>query len=303
VMASRGIKYVSWGYNGKRRYDRFVSDPLLNGQFDHGVLVLERGKAVPWKGSLGVAPERISTDFNYETTHWHNYIAALPEDNPAVGEKWIRWFNLIKDSPDRYLPKNTAQLYSQALYLKYADIQIDGNKVVIDNTNMPDWAYEKEFVGNLAIKVPLKNGQHVSYVSFDRDKQIASCYEDHGFGYVVLPELKQKRYEVEIKIGSQELSNCVVNNGTYIVKQLKIRPEAVSLELEMYGTQDVHVKLADYKPHNVKSLSKDLTVNSWKWDEEAKLCVINVTAKDVQGVQGELLLQCQVEDTSQNIKK
>jgi hypothetical protein len=295
LVASWGIKYVSWGHKYWQGYDRIVSNPLSYCQFDHGVLVLERDQAVPWRGSLGVAPEAISMDFYYECTHWHNYIAARPQDNPTVGKKWIKWFNLIKDSPGRYLPKNTAQLYAQALYLEYAKFYIEGDKVSIDNTNMPDWAYEKEFIGNLVIKVPLIKGQHISSVSFDQNEQIACCYEDRGFGYVVLPALKQKRYEVQINAGPQLLSNCVVNNGTYNVKRLEIKPETVLLKLEMYGTQEVHVKLAELKPRDVKSLSKDLTINSWKWDEQEKFCVINVTAQDIQGAQGEIVLHSQVE--------
>jgi len=298
LMASWGVKYVSWGHKFWRGYDENVVNPMSNCQLNHGVLVLERDQAIPWKGSLSVAPDSISTDLCYETTHWHNYIAASPEDNPSIGEKWIRWFNMIRDSPDRYLPKNTAQLYSQALYLKYAEIKTDNNRVFIDNANMPDWAYEKEFVGNLVMKIPLTDGQHISSVSFDQDEQIASCYEERGFGYVVLPELKQKRYIVQINTGAQQLPNCVVNNGTYNVMQLETKPDAVSLVLEMYGTQNVHIRLADYKPHSVKSLSRDLTINFWNWNEQEMLCVINVTAEDIQGVQGKIILQTQVNGLS-----
>jgi hypothetical protein len=291
LMANWGVKYVSWGHKHWGNYDQRAVNPLSNCQFDNGVLVMERDQAVPWYGSLGQAPDAISTDFYYECTHWHNYIAASPDDNPAVGEKWINWFNLIKDSPGRYLPKNTAQLNSQALYLKYASVRIDGDRLMIDNTAMPDWAYEKEFIGNLVIKVPLQSGLHISSVTFDHSQPVASCYEDRGFGYVSLPELKQKKYEVQIKTGPELLSNCVANNGTYNVRHLEVEPEMASLELEMYGTQDVHLRLADFTPRVVKSRSRDLVVNSWNWDEKAEICVINVTAKDVQGVLGELVLE------------
>ena len=68
------------------------------------------------------------------------------------------------------------------------------------------------------------------------------------------------------------MPNCVVNNGTYNVMQLETKPDAVSLVLEMYGTQNVHIRLADYKPHSVKNLSRDLTINFWNWNEQEALC-------------------------------
>ena len=103
---------------------------------------------------------------------------------------------------------------------------------------------------------------------------------------------------MQINTGAQQLPNCVVNNGTYNVMQLETKPDAVSLALEMYGTQNVHIRLADYKPHSVKNLSRDLTINFWNWNEQEMLCVINVTAEDIQGVQGEIIVQTQTNGLS-----
>ncbi len=151
---------------------------------------------------------------------------------------------------------------------------------MIDNTHMSNWAYDSEFVGNLVNKVPLATGRHVASVSYDRHEQIACCYEERGFGYVVLPALKQKQYKVHIKTGPEPIFNCVVNNGTYNVNCLDIKPETVSFALEMYGTQDSHLRLVNFQPRDAKSRSNDLVINFWNWDEQARLCVVNVTGVD-----------------------
>lgn len=295
LMASWGIKYVSWGHKyWGANYDERALNPMSNMLYNHGVLVLERDQSVPWSKSVGVAPDTISTDFYYECTHWHNYVAAAPKDNPIVGEKWVQWFNMIKDSPDRYLPKNTSQLNSQALYLKYANILIDGNKLTIDNTQMPDWAYEEDFVGNLVIKIPLDNEQHISSVLFSSPMSVASCFKDRGFGYVVLPKLEQQKYEVIIHTGTTQLYNCVVNNGTYNINKMEIKDKKVLLDVEMYGTQNIHIRLKSGKPTKIKSLNKGLSIESWKWNADKKVCEVMIKAGDIQGVTGKVEIKLSI---------
>ena len=240
---------------------------------------------------MGTAPDSISTDFYYECTHWHNYVASKPDDNHLIAQKWIRWFNMIKDSPDRYVPKNTAQLYSQALYLKYAKIETNGSKLFIDNTNMPDWAYQKGFMGNLVIKVPLQKAEHVSSVTSNKNIKALSYYKERGFGYISLPMLKKDKYDIDIQTGNSPLLDCVINEGTYNIIQLNKEKEEITVELEMYGKQDVYVKLKNAEIVDIKSLSKGLIINSWLWCKETQLCVISVSANDVQGVRGKIVLK------------
>ena len=212
-----------------------------------------------------------------------------PANNHVAGDKWIAWFNRIKDEPDRYLPKNTAQLFSQYLYQRYADIDLGGNIVEIDNTGMPDWAYELDLVGNLLLKLPLKPGTHVSSASLNGG-DIACYYEDAGFGYIVLPKLERSSYVLTYSTGTSEMPNCVLNDGTYNVDKFEIRPDSASLSLEMYGTQDVKVKLDTFKPAGAQSGIASLIINSSQWDEATNTLVMNITATDVQGIEGDILI-------------
>jgi hypothetical protein len=291
ILAEWGIKYVSWGHKfWGRNYDQNALNPMNNCMLNHGVLVLERDQAVTWRNSLGIAPDSISTDFYYECTHWHNYIAADPKDNHIIADKWIKWFNQIKDAPDRYLPKNTAQLYSQALYLEYSKITIDGNVVSIDNTEMPDWAYHLGFIGNLEIKCSLDEGEHVSKVLVSKDVEMAYYCEDGKYAYVSLPVLEKDKYDIEIQTGNTAMSECVINNGTYCINGFNKSEERVKLDLTMYGKQLIQVKLDEAKVANVRSDSEGLIIDAWKWNEATQICSITIASNDTQGVAGSIQL-------------
>ena len=255
---------------------------------DNGLMVLSRIFHLGWS-QPSVAPSTIPSGYYCEGSHWTNYVEIDPANNHIAGDKWIAWFNKIKDEPDRYLPKNTAQLFSQYLYQRYADVDIDGNIVEIDNTGMPDWAYELDLVGNLLLKLPLKSGTHVSSASLSGG-DIACYYEDAGFGYVVLPKLEKSNYVLTYSTGTSEMSNCVLNDGTYNVDKFEIRGDSASLSLEMYGTQDVKVKLDTFKPAGMQSSIASLIINSSQWDEATNTLVMNITATDVQGIEGDILI-------------
>lgn len=277
---------ASWGVKYAARSGRQLKESGM----DNGLLVLRRYQSIPWKGSQGVAPDDVIEDFYYEGTHWHNYLEKDPARNHEAGDRWIKWFNRIKDRPHRYVPKNTAQLFSQALYLKYTKKQIINNAVNIDNTEMPDWAYEKGLLGNLTFKIAIKPGTHINSSAIDGEN-IACYYEDQGYGYIVLPRLDKAKYVLTFFAGPTFMPNYVLNDGTYNVKKFETAEDSAKVSLEMYGTQDVKVILDGFVPKEVKSSNEALVVNSSKWDSKAKMFTVNVTAKDIQGVEGDLVIK------------
>ena len=188
--------------------------------------------------------------------------------------------------PDRYVPKNTAQLFSQYLYKKYSKFEIDANSVTIDNSQMPDWAYDQDFLGNLVLKVSLKPETHVSSAKLN-GKDIACYYEDAGYGYIVLPKLgKSSQSTFVYSTGDSELPNYVKNEGTYNVVSFEVEKDGATISLEMYGTQDIAVKLDGFDFAEAKSNTKRLIINSSKWDKLTHTLLMNVTASDTQGVAG-----------------
>lgn len=276
LMSSYGVKTCNAGKN------TYITD--------HGLMVIPRiSVGVRWN-AIGEAPDEI-TSACIIVNHWANMVEKNPADNHTAAEKWIKWCNRIKALPDRYIPKNTAQLYSQYLYKRYTffNMSLDENKVQIDNKKMPDEIYKYDLLGNLLLKVPLKNGCHVSSADFSGGN-IACYYEDKGFGYIILPKLEKSIYTLTFSTGSCEMPNYVLNDGTYNVLKFSLCDSSATVSLQMYGTQDVKVKLDAFEPTGVGSNSKDLVINSWKWYPQTRTLIVNVTATDVQGVLGDIII-------------
>jgi len=276
LLSSYGVKTCNAGE------DTYITD--------HGVMVLPRiSVAVPWN-AVGMAPEQI-TSACIIVNHWANMVEKDPADNHKAGDKWIQWCEKIKALPDRYIPKNTAQLYSQYLYKKYTffNTSFDKNQVRINNKRMPDEVYKYDLLGNLVLKVPLENGRHISSAQFSGGN-IACYYEDKGFGYIILPKLEKSYYTLTFSTGPYEMPNYAINDGTFNVLKFTLSDKNATVSLQMYGTGDVKVKLDAFKPTGAESNSKNLVINSWNWDQQTRTFIAKVTATDVQGVVSDLII-------------
>ncbi|MFC1586127.1 hypothetical protein ACFL5V_11305 [Fibrobacterota bacterium] len=269
LMAGFGVKYATLP----------VPREYLD---DHGLMVIERGNGVGWS-DMSSAPSSVPST-PMMTSHWANFVEPDPADNQTATNRWITWYNRVKDASDRYAAKNTVQLYSQFLYYTYADVSINSGTVSIDNTGMPGWAYDQEKVGNVLFKHPLDNGEHISSVDFSGGN-ISAYYEDRGYGYIVLPMLDRENYSFSYSVGSSEMETYVMlDDGTYNVEAFETwDSDSARVTVEMYGTQNVMVKLT-FEPQEVESASDDLTLVDWSYAEP--VLTMRVRAADVQGSTG-----------------
>jgi hypothetical protein len=247
---------------------------------DHGLMVLLRSGGVAWDAPNSAPKTYPETEFM--TSHWTNFVDPDPARNHEAGDKWIAWFNKVKDDPDRYTAKNTAQLHSQFLYRKFAQISVTGNTALIDNRQMPDWTYDLGFLGNLVLKHKLQAGEHVSSASLNGG-DIACYYEERGFAYIVLPKLEKKQYTLTVATGPSDLPAYVRNDGTYNVQEFRSGPDDAVVILEMYGTQRVKVKLP-FEPRDVTSSNPDLEIKDWRY--EAPFSSMLVRGRNIQGQPG-----------------
>jgi hypothetical protein len=252
---------------------------------DHGLMVLLRTGGVAWDAPNSAPDTYPETEFM--TSHWTNFVDLDPANNHQAGNKWITWFNKVKDDPNRYTAKNTAQLHSQFLYRKFSQITVTGNKVLINNSRMPDWVYELNLLGNLVLKHKLPDGEYVSSASLN-GRNIACYYEERRFAYLVLPKLEKKEYALIFATGTSDMPTYVLNDGTYNVQEFRSDTDSASAKLEMYGTQQVKVKLL-FEPHEVISDNVDLKITDWRY--ESPFIYMLIHGRNIQGETGTVTIK------------
>ena len=75
----------------------------------------------------------------------------------------------------------------------------------------------------------------------------------------------------------------VLNDGTYNVEEFQSGADNAVVGLEMYGTQEVKVKLP-FEPREVTSDNADLEIRSWRY--EAPFINMVIHGKNIQGQAG-----------------
>jgi hypothetical protein len=288
LLQKSGVKYANTDFS-------FV--PELNpprggngGGFDHGVHVINRinyGNEWWRLGTLPSVPLEIQESDIIES-HWANWLAQDYYFQPRVANLFINYYQMVQASPTRYMAKNTEQLHSQWLYNKYAKITDKLEKsVTIDNTAMPDEAYQNDLLGNMVIKIKLNNYEHVSSASIDH-LEICCYHEESGYAFLYLPVLGRKTYHLVYSIGSQLMHDCILNNGTYNVYSLKKSKNALRFHVKMYGRQSIKLKCE--KPRSIDSSNKYLEIKSSLYDEVQNMLSLEVSGRDFQGEKGIITL-------------
>lgn len=288
LLSARGVKYA----NG----DVQACTSFVNGGIDNGLLYIRRGFGaefnaegkIPWDGTTFKTGEYPGDGYGWTEAHFPNLWNA--ED------AWVSYLRGINNNAFRYLPANTAQCSSQWLYKNYATLTSTGTYTATLNTNaIPDAAYSKNLLGTLVLKTKL-GGKHISSATIDNGAQISGYYEDEfGYGYLIISNknntmgrLNKGVYNIECTIGNTFMTNYVdVTGATYNLYSYDYDATKAEVKLEMYGTQDVRVKLP-FTPHEVVSTNPKLKINSWSYT--APILTVNVTGKNIQGEEGSIYI-------------
>jgi hypothetical protein len=241
-----------------------------------------------WKlNSLPTAP-LASQQTDIIETHWTNWLAQDRFLQPDVTKRFIDYYTMVQKTKNRYVAKNTEQLYAQWLYKKYTKVtQTKPGQVEIDNTNMPQIAYVNDLLGVMVLKVPLKHGEHITQAKLN-GKTIPAYFEQYGWAFLYLPVLQREKYTLTYQLGHTILSPVVYNDGTYNVYSLTQTKHKLTIDIKMYGTQTV--KIYCPKPKSVTSSNKNLKILSWNYDSTNKLLEIHVKGVDIQGERGYLTI-------------
>jgi hypothetical protein len=283
ILGENGVKYAN---------TMFSEIPELNppedGGIDHGMHVINRLTYGNEYKDLGKVPQGLVKTYITDVieSHWPNWLAIDDYLQPALTQQWIDFYKNIQSDPDHYLAKNTEQLHSQWLYKKYTVLSgQEGGIVTIDNRQMPAVVYENDLLGNMVLKVPLKNEEHVSKALLN-GKPVASYFEEAGYGFIYLPPLKAEMYRFEYETGSDQMHVFVNNDGTYNVYHVTIAKNLVEFAIRMYGTQVVKIKCRN--PESISSENPGLQILSSDYDKIARILLLKIHGRDMQGETGKL---------------
>jgi hypothetical protein len=287
IMSEYGVKYINTLFEEITE----LNPPIeFGGGFDHEVIVINRyNYGNPWYEMASLPKQKLE---EYKTdiieAHWANWLATDDFLQHELNQQWIAYFQDIQKSEKHYLAKNTEQLHSQWLYNHFTKIEEEKiGTVNIDNTKMPKEAYNNDLLGNLVLKIKLKDNEHVSSAKL-KDGNIAAYFEEFGYGFIYLPRLQQEKYQLTYIVGEEELPIFVNNTGTYNVYSVNTNENEIDISLRMYGTQNVLIKTS--KPKKVISDNEYLKILSEKYDENKQMLSLELYGRDMQGETGNLKL-------------
>jgi hypothetical protein len=290
ILAQRGLKYVNTQFN----YISELNPPADgSGGFDNGVLVIDRHNyGNPWYELESLPRTPIGT---YLTeiieAHWANMLAADDFLQESLNNQWAEFYRSVQVHPDHYLAKNTEQFYSQWLYRRYVTVseEIQG-QVQIDAQAMPAEAYHRtDLLGNMVLALKLPEGRYISKALINGNP-VPGFFSDAGYQFIYLPKMERREYTLIYETGSSPEAERIEINGTYNVYGVTQNRNSKRIDLQMYGTQDVHV-YTRRKPSSVTSDNERLSVLESGYDADLGLLTIKIHGHDIQGERGVITLQ------------
>ena len=289
LLCEVGVKYANTDFSHVPELN--PPGNIDGGGFDFGTHVINRVNY----GNLWYELSRLPTvPLEYQMTdiiesHWPNWLAQDDFLQSATTNSWIQYYKTVQQLPDRYIAKNTEQLHSQWLYNRFTKLtEVREGEVTIDNTQMPEEAYRHNILGNMVLKIKLDKGQHISSARLGRES-IPCFFEECGYGFFYLPVLKKERYVLTYEIGSERIQNCVFNDGTYNVYSVDVQVHSISVDLKLYGRQNIRVRCLE--PKEVYSNSKALVIAHHYYNASKGELNVYVYASDMQGSRGVISLQ------------
>jgi len=282
IMSEAGVKYVNTLFEEISELNP-PKEPN-GGGFDNGVIVVNRinyGNEWFQLGALPTLPIAAQKSDIIET-HWSNWLAQDYFLQEELNEKFIAYYKKVQQTPDRYVAKNTEQFHSQWLYKKYTLVSEKERETVhIDNTQMPDEAYQNDILGSMLLKIELGINQHIKNATLNK-KRLGVYFEEEGYGFLYLPQLQQKEYVLNYQIGEETMSEMLWHNGTYNVYSFNVNKRDVTTEIRVYGTQKIIFK-GIKNPKSIIVSNPNIKILKKEYITKEKRFILTVQAKDIQG--------------------
>ncbi len=255
-----------------------------SGEFDHGLLVVNRmAYGNDWY-KLDVLPTVPLSQQKSDIveSHWSNWLAQDTFLQESVNQRWVDYYKAVQIDEERYLAKNSEQLYSQWLYKRYTRVfEEQPGKVTIDNSRMSDEAYSSGILANMVLKIRCGDSKHISSAHLN-GKPLPALFEESGYGFLYLPRLEKKQYTLTYAVGSKLMTPCIFNDGTYNVYFFDVKDHVIKVSLRLYGTQDVTIR-GITKVDNIVISNPQVILLKKQVDLSVKKVTLTLKAHDFQG--------------------
>ncbi|MGK7390095.1 MAG: hypothetical protein ACNS60_07080 [Candidatus Cyclobacteriaceae bacterium M2_1C_046] len=289
LLSENGVKYANTDFSFIPELN--PPEELNGGGFDHGTHVINRINYGNLWYELSSLPKVELEDQQTDIieSHWPNWLAQDDFLQPGITEQWINYYKAAQRSNDRYIAKNTEQLHSQWLYNKYTKVTEDEVGVVnIDNSAMPDEAYQNDILGTMVLKVKLEENEHVSEAEID-GQLLPAYFEEEDYGFLYLPILEKKKYILNYKKGKNLMPVYVVHDGTANIYKLQHQNNTITVNVKVYGNQ--LLKIRCNQPAEVISAVETLEILGSEYNNENSTLLIEIQASDFQGIKGDIHLK------------
>ena len=284
-MQRCGVRFASTPF----RSCCFVGRPpeKQDGGLEHGLLLLDRGNTgVPWHVHATVPNEL--PDNSICGVHWPNLLARDPGANSEPVTMWIDYLQRIRRRPGCLLARSMAQTCSQWLYHSFATIRPDGpDAALIDTSAIPATAREQDLLLPMTVEVGARGNPCPAFKG--EGYRVVSSWRDAGREF---RGLRMDEGCCRIELGREETGGgpLVARTGTYDLLDLQSGADGVRVDLRMYGTQKVTVRLP-FTPAAVDSDEPRLRVGGLTWDPVAGCASTTCSGRDIQGERGALLFR------------
>ena len=286
LLSEAGVKYANTDFSQIPELN--PPRELNGGGFDHGTHVINRINYGNIWYELATLP-RISLDEQQTDiieSHWPNWLAQDDFLQPDITREWVNYYKEAQRSEERYIAKNTEQLHSQWLYNKYTQVwESELGRVIIDNTQMPDEAYENSLLGTMVLKIKLGENEHVSFAEIN-GQQIPAYVEDEGYGFLYLPSLGKEVYRLRYQTGDAAMPVHIIHEGTSNIYRFEQQQGSLLIDIKVYGSQALKIKCE--KPAEVLSVTESLRVEGCRYEESEGTLSIALAAQDFQGIRGRI---------------
>ena len=128
----------------------------------------------------------------------------------------------------------------------------------------------------------------ISKASINGD-EVAAYFEEAGYGFIYLPELKKKKYVFRYETGNTFPEKYIWLDGTYNVYHFSSGEHVTTGEIRMYGTQDVTFAGLP-EPEKITITNPDIKLIGKKYDVSSKKLTLTLSAHDFQGETGKIVL-------------